>query len=259
MRRFFQQARLDFKGHSAAFELEEFLLLKTLYPFVNMVFYCIMAGYAFHTENLTDWVIGNAFLLCTYTCVFSLGGCFMGERYYGRIRSIVTAPVSKIELILEKGFFPCIVCMVTTFIGFGAGCIVFGISWKGVQLGTLLLVLVSAMLAASAFGMFLGTIGLLSDQMNLILNLVSYILTLFCGANFPVSQLPVGVRWISQILPLTRSIQAAKNVMIGKTVYDVMGLVISEIVLAVCYLFLSVGVVRVAERMAIRKGQLDLF
>ena len=59
---FLRMSWLNFKGQRAAFNIEEFILLETLYPFFTLVFYCVMAGYAYQTTNLTDWVLGNAFL-----------------------------------------------------------------------------------------------------------------------------------------------------------------------------------------------------
>ena len=259
MKRFLRQAWLDFKGQRAAFNLEEFALLQIMYPLVTMIFYCLMAGYAFHTQDLTRWVVGNAFLLCTNTCVFSLGTCFMGERYYGRIRSIITAPVSKLEVVLEKGFFPCLICVATTFVGFGVGSLIFGVSWAGINMALFFVILLIAMLAAAGFGLFLATIGLISDQMHMILNLVSYLLILFCGANFPVSQLPKAGQIISRLLPLTRSIEAAGRVMEDATMESLVPLAIGEVGVGFAYVMLAFLTVKYAERTAVRKGTLELF
>ena len=60
---FMHMAWLNFKGQRAAFNLEEFLLLETAYPFFTLIFYCVLASYAYGTTNIIDWVIGNSFLL----------------------------------------------------------------------------------------------------------------------------------------------------------------------------------------------------
>ena len=259
MRRFLRQSWLDFKGQRAAFNLEEFVLLQLLYPFITMIFYCLMAGYAFHTQDLTRWVVGNSYLLCTNTCVFSLGTCFMGERYYGRIRSIIIAPISKLEIVLEKGFFPCLVSIITTLVGFGAGSLVFKVSWSSINMAIFMVLLLIAMLATAGFGMFLATLGLISDQMHMILNLVSYLLILFCGANFPVSQLPMAGQFISKLLPLTRSIEAAGLLMEGASLLSLIPLAVGELCVCIAYVMLALLTVKYAERTAIRKGSLELF
>lgn len=256
---FLQMAWLNFKGQRAAFNLEEFLLMETAYPFLTLMFHCVMASYAYDTTNLTDWVIGNAFLLCTNICVFSLGSSFRAERAYGRIRSIMTGKTSKIEIVLQKGFFSGLVSLGTTFVGFAAGCFVFGISWNGIPWGNMLLCFAVAMFAAMGFGLVLSVFGLLSHQMHLILNLMEYVLLIFTGSNFPVAQLPDALQIISYALPLTRSIAAARGIVNGMEWGRILELLGGEILVGIAYVLLAAALVKWAERKAVRNGTLELF
>ena len=63
--------------------------------------------------DLTHWVISNSFLLCTNACIFNLGTIFLGERYNGRLRSIVVAPCSTLSLVLASGVGPILTASVT--------------------------------------------------------------------------------------------------------------------------------------------------
>ena len=256
---FLHMAWLNFKGQRAAFNLEEFLLLETAYPFLTLMFHCVLAGYAYGTTDVTDWVIGNAFLLCTNICIFSLGSSFRAERAYGRIRSIMVGKTSKLEVVLQKGFFSGIVSLGTTFAGFLAGCIVFGISWSDISWGSMLLCFAVAMFAATGFGLVLSVFGLMSHQMHLILNLMEYVLLIFTGSNFPITQLPEVVQVISYALPLTRSIQAARGVAGGMEWNEVLVLLCGEILVGIAYMILATGLVKYAERVAIKEGTLELF
>lgn len=259
MKRFLHMSYLDFKGHLGPFHLEEFLTLNALYPFLTLAFYCLLAGYAFQTTDLSQWVVGNSYLLCTNICIFSLGQCFTGERYYGRIRSIVCAPMSKLLFMVQKGFFSCLVCMGTTFAGFLAGGIVFHIPFDQINWGVYLIDLFVAMMSACAFGIFIGTFGLITDQMHFILNTMSFVLIIFTGANFPVSQLPFAGRLLSRIIPLTRSIQAGTmifGVCDRKRLSRLLG---GEVLVAAIYLLLASAMVCFAEQKARNKGTLDLF
>lgn len=256
---FLHMAWLNFKGQRAAFNLEEFLLLETAYPFMTLMFHCVLAGYAYGTTNLTDWVIGNAFLLCTNICVFSLGSSFRAERAYGRIRSIMVGKTSKLEIVLQKGFFSGFVSFATTFAGFAAGCVVFKISLQEISWGAMLLCFVVAMFAAMGFGLVLSVFGLMSHQMHLILNLMEYVLLIFTGSNFPVTQLPEAVQVISYALPLTRSIQAARGIAGGMDEYEVLHLLGGEIIVGIIYVVLATALVKFAERVAVKEGTLELF
>ena len=256
---FLHMAWLNFKGQRAAFNLEEFLLLETAYPFLTLMFHCVMAGYAFDTANLTDWVIGNAFLLCTNICVFSLGSSFRAERAFGRIRSIMVGKTSKIEVVLQKGFFSGLVSLGTTFLGFSVGCMVFKVSLADMPWGGIFLCFVTAMFAAMGFGLVLSVFGLMSHQMHLILNLMEYVLLIFTGSNFPVEQLPELLQVISYALPLTRSIAAARGMAGGMELYQVSTLLGGEILVGIGYILLAAFLVKTAERIAIKNGTLELF
>ena len=249
VRRFFSQAFLYHKGRTAAFNLAEFLCFDAGYPIITLIFYCLLASYSFQTTDLTHWVIGNAFLMCTNTCVFGLGSIFNGERYYGRLRSIVASPCNKLALILANGVFPTL---------FASIAVVFKIDFSGVHLGLAVLTIVCAMFAATGLGLLLAVFGLISDSMHLILNVVSYILMIFTGAEFPVSQLPVWGQWISKLLPLTHSIEAM-NVLLGKTEGDFIHLLLCEFGIAILYMIAAWATLRGAEQACRRSGKFDLF
>lgn len=82
---------------------------------------------------------------------------------------------------------------------------------------------------------------------------------MFTGSNFPVTQLPIAGQGISAILPLTRSIAAARCVMSGAEYEKVLPLIGIELVVGVVYVFLATIVMGYAEKTAIKKGTLELF
>lgn len=258
LRRFFSQAYLYHKGRSAAFRAEEFVLLQLGYPLLSMIFYCLIAAYSFRTSELTAWVIGNAFLFCTNTCVFGLGNAFFGERYNGRLRSIIASPCAKLPLILANGLFPALLSVGAVVLGLTVGALVFGVDFHGVNLWLAAVTILCAMTSASCFGLLLSVFGMITDSMHLVLNIVSYLLMIFTGAEFPVSQLPLAWRVFAQCLPLTNSIAAMKLLFAPDSVGFGL-LLLRELAAAVCYALLAWAVFRFAERTARRKGSFDLF
>lgn len=258
VRRFFSQALLYHKGRTAAFNLAEFLCFDAGYPIITLIFYCLLASYSFQTTDLTHWVIGNAFLMCTNTCVFGLGGIFNGERYYGRLRSIVAAPCNKLALVLANGVYPTMFAMVAVAGGFLVGGVIFKIDFSGIPIGLAALTILCAMLAATGFGLLLAVFGLISDSMHLILNIVSCILMIFTGAEFPVSQLPRWGQWLSRFLPLTHSIEAM-NVLFGKSEGNFYALLFGELGIAAFYMISAWAALRGAELACRKSGKFDLF
>lgn len=83
------------------------------------------------------------------------------------------------------------------------------------------------------------TTELMSDSMHLVLNVVSYLLMIFTGAEFPVSQLPLAGRIVAQFMPLTKSI-SAMNLLFEEELGSFLLLLGGEIVTGVTYRGLAV-------------------
>lgn len=258
VRRFFSQAWLYHKGRTSAFKPAEFIIHDIGYPVITVIFYCLLAAYGFRTTELTHWVIGNAFILCTNTCVFGLGTIFQGERYYGRLRSIVASPCSKLSLVLANGVGPALIATITVMFNFLIGGMLFKIDFSGVNLWLAVLTIVCAMISATCFGLLIAVFGMITSSIHLVLNIINYILMIFTGAEFPVSQLPLAGQVLSQLLPLTRSIRAM-NLLFGNGEGDFVGLLLGEIGLAAVYAFLAWALFRLAERICRRSGRFELF
>ncbi len=259
MKRFINQSWLSFKERYAIVSFEEFILLDSLYPIITLSFYCILAIYSFNTNNLTRWVVGNSFLLCTNICLFTLGTVFDAEKHYGRIKSIIISPMNKLIIVIEYGFFPTLVSIITVFFGFMVGSLIFSVDFTSINMGLFLLIIIVGMFAMTGFSLFLSSFGLITDSMHFILNLISYLLMIFCGANFPISQLPGAFQFISKLIPLTRSIAAANMLFADYDKSNFIYLLLTEIFLGIIYYFISYIAIQYAEKTAKEKATLELF
>ena len=260
IQRFFSQAWLYHKGRTDAFHFSDFIASEVGYPAITMIFYCLLAAYGFQTMELTHWVISNAFLLCTNACIFNLGTIFYGERYSGRLRSIVVAPCSTLSLVLASGIGPILTASVTVAFNMLLGSLIFGVNFSGVPLGAIILTILCAMTSATCFGLLISVFGMISSSIHLMLNIIYYILMLFTGAQFPVSQLPVPCQILSRLLPLTRSLQAM-DLLFDQSSNPVHygPLLLCELGMAMAYALLAWAVLRRVERACCHSGQFDLF
>ncbi len=259
MNRFLTLSWLSFKSRRTMFSIEEFFCYETLYPLLTLAFYCILAGYSYQTSNLTRWVIGNSFLLCMNTCIFTLGSTFMAERAYGCVKSLIVSPAHMLGIILHKSFYTCLVAMATVVLGFIAGGLLFSVDYSGMNWFLFLLAVIAAMFAATGFGMFIGIFGLISDQMHFVLNFMSYVLMIFCGANFPIEQLPPAARIISEFLPLTHSIKAVNILFDGMEKYQFSMLLLREAGVGVLFFLLASVLISMIEKISIKKGASEVF
>ncbi|MCL2342739.1 MAG: ABC transporter permease [Firmicutes bacterium] len=258
-RRFFRQAWLYFKGSNAAFNFEEFALLELSYPLLTLIFFVVLAAYSFNASDLTHWVVGNSFLLCVNTTLFMLGVTFDGERQYGRLRSIIVSPTNKLVIVLQKAVFPILTSIVTVAVGFVIGALIFRVDFTHINLGLLLVAIVVSMFSSAGLGILFATVSLLSDSVHFILNTMSYVLMIFCGANFPIAQLPVWGQIISRGLPLTRGIQAANLLFTRFELRDFLSLIVGEVAVGAAYFLAAFTVIKFAERAAIKRASFEMF
>lgn len=260
IRRFFSQAWLYHRGRTDAFRLADFLASEVGYPAITMIFYCLLAAYGFQTMDLTHWVISNSFLLCTNACIFNLGTIFLGERYNGRLRSIVVAPCSTLSLVLASGVGPILTASVTVAFNMILGSLLFGVDFSGVSLGPIILTILCAMTSATCFGLLISIFGMISSSIHLMLNLIHYVLMLFTGAQFPTSQLPLIGQLLSRLLPLTRSLQAMDLLFAPYAdFFEILRLLLGELGMAAVYILLARTIFYSVERACCRQGRFDLF
>lgn len=259
IRRFIEQAWLNYKGEKVQFQLEEFLLLDAGMPFLSMVSFCLLAGFSFRTMDITRWIVGNAFLLCMNGCFFSLGTAFMRERYSGRIRSLIASPANRLGVVMEKGVFTCIESIFTTILGFTVGCMVFRIDMSKLPIAEIALLGIVSIFAVGGLGLFLSVIGMASGETHFILNFASTLLTFFSGAEFPLSQLPSWTSAITRFVPMASSIKGVEILLAGGELKDIWLYLLWEMVLGILYFLGAAVLIRYVERLAIRKAALELF
>ena len=120
------------------------------------------------------------------------------------------------------------------------------------------LAIIIAMISASCFGLFVSIFGLMTDSMHLILNIVSYLLMIFTGAEFPIKQLPFAGQVIAQMMPITKAIMAVNKLFEGN-VREFSSLIIAEILTGAVYALLTYAIFGFAEKVARRNGKFDMF
>jgi ABC-2 type transport system permease protein len=115
------------------------------------------------------------------------------------------------------------------------------------------------MFSAVGFGLFIGSFGLITSNMNLIMNILAMILLAFSGANFPVEWLPSIVQKLSYCLPITRSIKAANFLMRGQAASSIYSLIGYEFLLGILYILLGYFLMKLTEYLSKKRATLDLY
>lgn len=257
--RFFRQSILSFKSLFGWLDPKIYVLVKVINPVFQIMFFSLLARFVYNVEDVTPWVIGNSFLLCTYNAIFGVGNVLSIERFFGTLKIVIAAPSNKFLVFVGRAFMHIIDALITVVIGLASGALIFGVSFAGVNIPLFFLNIFIAMFAASGFGLLIGSLGLWVRDMNLIMNTAVMGLLALSGANFPIDMFPRIIQKICYGIPITRSIEAAKLLMDDGSRTLIYILMSQEILVGVIYTVLGYILLKVMETIARHTASLDVY
>ncbi len=254
-----RQSIMSFKSLFSWVDPKEYILLRIINPLLQLTFFCLLAKYIYNTTDITSWVIGNSFLLCTTNVFFGMGYILQAERFFGTLKIIMIAPLNKFLILVGRGVIYAANSLFTVLIGLIFGSLVFGVSFKNVNLFIFFIIILIAMFASSGLGLLISSFGLITRDINLILNTGSVILLALTGANFPIKDLPIFLQKISYCIPITRSIEAGKIMLKQGDMLVIRNLMFQEFLVGVIYTILGYLMLRVMDFLSRRKATLDMY
>jgi ABC-2 type transport system permease protein len=113
--------------------------------------------------------------------------------------------------------------------------------------------------SCTALGMVIGSIGLRARDVFFAANLVYFLMLLVCGVNIAEDDLPGWMQAIGSVVPLTHGIEAARDVVAGEPLSDVVGLVALEALIGLVYATVAYGLFRFFEAEGRRRASLETF
>lgn len=259
MKRFFQQSYLSFKALFGWVDPASYLFVKIITPIFQLVFFCMLADFLYTGKDIAKYVAGNAIILCSYNCIFGVGNILREERYFGTLKNTVAALANTLSNFLNKIIIHIFDSLVTVFISLLAGIFIFNADFSAINIPAFILIILCGIFSAACMGLLLASFGLITDSMNLILNIISVMFLVFTGANYPIEKLPAMLKPVSYLLPLTRSIALTKKLLAGESLIRNLSLFFGEFIIGVIYLVLGYIILRYCEKIAIKKGSLDIF
>lgn len=163
-----------------------------------------------YSQFLFPGIIGMTVL---FTSVFSAVSVIW-DRQFGFLREILVAPVSRTSIAVGKTLSGCLQSMIQ-------GGIILGLSFLvDVHLTVVMIIQVLALVFLASFA--LSSLGLLIasrmesfEGFNLIMNFLVMPMFLLSGAFFPTQGLPVWIRSIVSVNPLSYAVDALRGVILG--------------------------------------------
>jgi ABC-2 type transport system permease protein len=208
-------------------------------------------------ESDEFFVIGNAVQYAAIPCIFAMTFTIGGERFQKTLGYILVTPAPRLPLFLGRalpvivnGFFVAAFSLVV-------GGLIVGIHVPPSSVAPLALATAICAFSCTGLGLLGAAFGLLMREQAVLANIMFGFLLIFTGANVPVSALPGWMQSVSNVLPFTHGIEAAREIADGAPLADVADLLGVEILIGVGFGTLGYVFIRSAERWSLSNATLD--
>jgi ABC-2 type transport system permease protein len=230
------------------------MLLAPIFQVLLFVYIGRSAG----VESASFFVIGNALQLSSIPCLFAMGQTITSERFTQTLGIVLSSPVPRIPLFLGRslpvilnGWFMAMFSLVVA--GRLVGVEVPAAAW----IPTALAVLIGTA-SCTGLGLVTAALGLRIRDTAALNNILIGGLLVFCGADVPSASLPGWMQAVSQLVPLTHAIEAARAIAAGATLPAVAPLLLREIAVGAVFAVLGLASVRALEKQSRRDARLEI-
>lgn len=235
-----------------------FIPLAVGYPVFEVLFFAYLGRFA-AVESDEFFLVGNAFMAIAVTGFFGMSAAIAGERRSQTLASLLASPANRLALFLGRAVPSIATGVVTASITFGICAWILDVDFAASELWRIGIAALAASFACTAFGLCLGSLGFRGRNVSLFADMVTGSMLLLSGANVPLERLPGWVQAVSNVLPLTHGIEAARRLGDGETLGDVAGLLGTELAIGGVYLVLGLALLRFFEYEGRRSATLEAF
>ena len=256
---FYEAARLSYIALFRWLNPPTYIASKMLMPAASLLFFTFIGTFATGPGSASFYVIGNAIQMAAVNGIFGTTMSIGGDRHDGTLPYIFGVPGNRLVSFLGRALFQVFDGSLGVVFGLAFGVLVMGLDLSHANVGMLALTILTATLGTVGLGLMLGAISLMTVNVMFINNLFYFLLLLFSGANVRLELLPGWMQAISFVLPLTRSVAAARLAISGAGI-DVIGpMLVQEIGLGALYALLGYAIFRVFETESRKRGTLEAF
>lgn len=257
LRLFLESARLAYVALFRWLRPPTYVASKIIMPMNQLVFFTLLGIYATSRENASFYVIGNALQITAISGIFGISMTVGDDRRMGTLPYLFAVPSGRLFIFLGRAVFHILDGTLGVLMTLLLGALLFGLDLSQANPLALLMIILLTTLSTCGFGLLLGSVSLITVNAMFVGNVFYFVLLTFAGVNIPLDKMPAWVQTIGHLLPLTRGLEAARQVIDGATLQEVSGLLLGEILIGVGYAVLGFIVFRWIEFQARRLGTLE--
>jgi ABC-2 type transport system permease protein len=227
-------------------------------PLFQVLFFTYLGRYA-GSEDDAFFIVGNAVQVAAMSGIYGMTMGIANERQFGTLSPLLATPANRLAVFSGRALPFIANGLVVSAFGFAVGWLLLDFEPAAGSVPALAFVVLVTTTSCVALGMLIGSIGLRARDVFFGANLVYFLMLLLCGVNVPVDELPGWLQPISNVLPMTHGIEAARDVASGDTFADVADLVGVEALIGLVYASVAYGLFRLFELEGRRHGTLETY
>ncbi|HET9322496.1 MAG TPA: ABC transporter permease [Gaiellaceae bacterium] len=256
--------RIFFKGGITAYRglinwLSPWIFIPTL--LVAPIFQILLFVYIGRSAGVQSdefFVIGNAVQYASIPCLFSMTQAIAGERYQQTLAYLLVTPAARLPLFLGRALPVILNAMVVAAFSLLVAGLIVGIDLPTSSWPAIAFVILVATFSCTGLGLVCAAIGLRVRETAVLNNVLFGLLLIFTGANVPVDQLPGWMQRISNSVPLTHGIEAAREVADGASLTHVSDLLATELLIGIVYTVVGYQALRFMENQSRKHASIQI-
>ena len=167
----------------------------------------IVAGKPNYFEFMAPGIMAMTIMMAAMT---GLAGSISRERELGTLDGIISAPISRLSIVLGKSFAQVVRGLLQALLTLILAVVLFGVVVHG-SYGLLLLLLLLTVFSFIGIGIMVSALASQQETAMTIMMTLTFPMLFLSGALFPVQQMPAVMQWISKGLPLTYAVEALRK------------------------------------------------
>ena len=202
------------------------LTMKLVLTLSQMAFFVFVGKFVVQSVNTPYDVvayiaIGNAIQNLSWNTVFSVINITGQDKWGGTLAPLLATPAPRLPLFVGRAMIHVFDGMLSVVISFAFAIFLFGVSFASANVVALIVAVFLTSFAMSGFGLLIGGFSFYFRNPMVFANIFTFILLIFCGVNFPVTDLPQPMQVFSYAFPLTYGIDAGRRAIAGATLFDI--------------------------------------
>lgn len=259
IRLFWQGALLSYIALFRWLQPYQYMASKILSPLAQIFFFVYLGTYATGADNKTFYIVGNAIQIAAVSGIYGMTMSIGGDRNNGTLGYIFGTPANRLVIFMGRAFMNIMDGALGVVIAFMWGVLLMGLDLSHTNLSALALTIIVTTISTCGLGLLMGCLALITVNVMFVNNFVYFTLLIFSGANIPLVQLPGWIRAVSYMLPLTRGIIAAREIVGGAGLVQVAPLLLGELGIGLAYFLAGYVLFAIFEVVAKRRGTLEVF